>query len=228
MGVVQPKIRLGMQVEQFVFHEIEQVESLSILGKNIQINQNGVTLGELDCILQKSSDIVHLEIVYKFYLYDPEVGTTEIDHWIGPNRKDSLVEKLNKLKNKQLPLLHHPETKVILEKHQIPATIVQQCVHFKAQLFVPTHLKESEFTHVNNNCIYGVYLRFNELSSYSTCKFYIPQKADWLSEPYTQLDWITHAAAIKEIELLHAQKRSPMCWLKRPNGELEKIFVVWW
>jgi len=56
---------------------------------------------------------IHLEIQFKFYLYDAALGTTEIDHCIGPMRKDSLNEKLSKLKEKQLPLLYANETNLV-------------------------------------------------------------------------------------------------------------------
>jgi len=58
--------------------------------------------------LWENNKPIHLEIIYKFYLYDPSIGLTQLDHWIGPNRRDSLVKKLTKLKQKQLPLLYHP------------------------------------------------------------------------------------------------------------------------
>jgi len=57
---------------------------------------------------------IYLEIQFKFYLYDKTLGETEIDHCIGPMRRDSLLIKLAKLREKQLPLLYTNETKVLL------------------------------------------------------------------------------------------------------------------
>jgi len=62
-------------------------------------------VGELDCLILRDKKPIHLEVIYKFYLYDASVGDTEIAHFIGPNRKDSLIEKLTKLQEKQLPIL---------------------------------------------------------------------------------------------------------------------------
>ena len=45
------------------------------------------------CIVEYLSKILHLELVYKFYLYDKNLGEKEIERWIGPNRSDSLLEK---------------------------------------------------------------------------------------------------------------------------------------
>jgi hypothetical protein len=103
---INPKIRLGKYVERFVSYQLQQDESIKIVSENIQIQQNKITTGELDCVLFKNHSPIHLEIIYKFYVYDSTVGKTEIEHFIGPNRKDSLVEKLTKLQEKQLPLLY--------------------------------------------------------------------------------------------------------------------------
>jgi len=227
-GDIPPTLRLGMRVEQFVFHELESITEWEIMAKNIQINRTKITLGELDCILKKDEEIIHLEIVYKFYLYDPSIGKTERDHWIGPNRKDSLTEKLAKLNDKQLPLLHAPETQLTLDKMGVTTSEAQQHVHFKAQLFVPLEMKNAQFKDINMECISGVYFHREELSIYKDCKFYIPQKANWLTEPHTNIDWMNVTTFTEHIDTLHKEKRSPLCWLKRPNGELEKFFVVWW
>jgi hypothetical protein len=48
-----------------------------------------------------------MELAYKFYLFDPSISSEPINNWIGPNRNDSLQEKLEKLKTKQFPLLYH-------------------------------------------------------------------------------------------------------------------------
>ena len=49
----------------------------------------------------------HLEYSYKFYLFDHKLEQPFINCWIGPNKKDGLNQKLKKLKENQLPLLHH-------------------------------------------------------------------------------------------------------------------------
>ena len=106
---IDDKLRLGKYIERLVSYQLTQEKSIAILCENIQIQKEKVTLGELDCIILKEKKPIHLEIIYKFYLYDPAVGDTEVAHLIGPNRKDSLIDKLKKLKEKQLPLLFTEE-----------------------------------------------------------------------------------------------------------------------
>ena len=96
-------IRLGKLIEHFVLFELEQDESIQLLKSNVQIFRDQITIGELDCLMKQLAVNIHLEIVYKFYLYDPSIST-ELNRWVGPNKNDSLVLKLEKLKEKQLPM----------------------------------------------------------------------------------------------------------------------------
>lgn len=225
---VKGKIRLGKLVEQFVFHELRQDNSIKILAENIQIQDGKITVGELDCLLLKNETPIHLEIVYKFYLYDASVGATEIAHWIGPNRCDSWIQKLQKLHEKQLPLLYHPKTKPLLDSLDLKTVDIIQRVYFKAQLFVPLHDFDKEFSIVNNDCITGFYIDKKELKQFSNCKFYIPTKKDWLCETNPYKNWVNLDKFKVLLEEYLSQKNAPLCWLKKPNGELCKFFVVWW
>ncbi len=101
----------------------------------------------------KDKKPIHLEIIYKFYLYDSSVGESEIEHWIGPNRRDSLLQKLNKLKDKQLPLLYSKECLTYLETLKLTASEIDQQLYFKAQLFVPLKEYGNKFSLINNECI---------------------------------------------------------------------------
>ncbi|UMB60483.1 DUF1853 family protein [Lutibacter sp. A80] len=227
-GAIVKNQRLGKRVERFLSHQLQQDNSIEILVENIQIQNNKITLGELDCILMQNNKPIHLEVIYKFYLYDATVGKTALEHWIGPNRKDSLIEKLNKLKNKQLPLLYNPFTKPLLKKLNLETTSIQQQVLFKAQLFIPYQIKNIDFNALNQDCVKGFYIHFNELQQFNTCKFYIPTKINWLQEIETQSKWLNFETFSQKLEVFIHQKIAPLCWLKNSNGETEKFFVVWW
>ncbi|WP_452230129.1 DUF1853 family protein [Lacinutrix sp. MEBiC02404] len=223
-----PKLRLGKLVERFVSRQLKQDETVSILIENIQIQNGKLTIGEIDCLLKKDEQIIHLEIIYKFYLYDETVGTKEIDHWIGPNRKDSLVQKLAKLEEKQLPLLYHTCTKPVLEKLGLQVEEIQQRVSFKAQLFVPFHNQNIPFKAINASCVKGFYITQKELQEFKDCTFFIPDKRDWLIDIPTHDSWQSYNTFSKELKPLLNQEKAPLCWLKKTNGETLKFFVVWW
>lgn len=225
---IPDNLMLGKRVERFVSNMLVQQKDITILKENIQINHNQLTIGEIDCLLLESNIPKHIEIVYKFYLYDDSVGKTELDHLIGPNRKDSLVEKLEKLSNKQLPLLHNPETQKVLNKLNLTATDFEQYVYFKAQIFLPISQLNITFKNLNSECITGFYTHLSELKIHHQAKFYIPKKTNWLVAPHKQVDWINFEQFKTIIQTHLARQKAPLCWLKKPNGELQKFFVIWW
>jgi len=198
------------------------------LAENIQIKRDKVTIGEIDCLLKHKHTPIHLEIIYKFYLYDESVGNSELEHWIGPNRKDSLIEKVTKLKNKQLPLLYKPETEQVINQLNLNIEEIQQQVYFKAQLFVPYRMLGMPLRIINNQCIQGYYLHFNDLTQLSSYTFHIPTKLNWLTQVHDDVTWMTYNESITLIKKSINQQRAPLCWLKKPDGNLEKFFVVWW
>lgn len=226
--VVDDKLRLGKYIERLVSFELNKYQDISILAENIQIQEDKLTLGELDCLLLKDNQPIHLEIIYKFYLYDDSVGKTEIDHFIGPNRKDSLNEKLTKLKNKQLPLLYADTCKPYLDKLGLNAKTISQQVCFKAQLFVPFTNQNIQLKKLNTNCIVGFYINQNQLQEFSNCKFYIPIKKDWLVIPHTNVDWLNHKTFNKKIIDYVEKHYSTLLWIKTKTGEIKKVFFVWW
>lgn len=226
--VLDEKLRLGKYVEQLVSFELSQQNNISVLAENIQIQDGKITLGELDCLLLRNNEPIHLEIIYKFYLYDAFVGESEIDHFIGPNRKDSLKEKLTKLKEKQLPLLYSNTCKPYLDELDLIVENITQQVYFKAQLFLPFSNKHIELKTLNTNCVAGFYINQNELNQFIDCKFYIPNKKDWLILPHTNVSWLNFNVFETATQDYFEQKFSALCWIKFNNGELKKLFLVWW
>ena len=83
--VIDSNQRLGKYVERFVSFQLSRNSTIKIISENIQISKDKITLGELDCILIKNKKPIHLEIVYKFYLYDSSVGNLQS---IDLNAKD--------------------------------------------------------------------------------------------------------------------------------------------
>ena len=226
-----PVMRLGMLVEQFLLHAIAQDPLNEIIAKNLQIIEAKITLGELDALLNLNDQLIHLEIVYKFYLFDPKISQNELECWIGPNRRDSLVEKLKKLRNNQLPLLYHPKTNEELVRLGHQADDFKQKVNFKAQLFTPYNSEKKSYTNVNNDCIEGVYIcgdQLNKLNKLNDLSFHIPTKLDWLTIPHQNVHWVNYNEFEAAINELLVNKISPMCWSKADSGELKKFFVVWW
>ena len=219
---------LGKLVERYVNAELQQYKGIKILLENAQIQNQKITIGEIDCILELDEIPVHLEIIYKFYLFDPNMGQTEIEHWIGPNRNDSLKQKLHKLRDKQLPLIYNEHAKTVLDTIHVNVADILQRVRFKAQLFIPYQGDQDHFNLLNRDCLKGFYVYYAKIEQFSHCQFYIPNKIDWLIEVQQDVDWITFLEFEKRISEQISQKKAPLCWIKHPNGLVEKFFVVWW
>jgi hypothetical protein len=221
--------RLGKRVEQFVAFQFENLDSLKIIANNIQVKDGKQTIGELDLLLLDNEQTIHLEIVYKFYLYDATITSENpLDKWIGPNKKDVLIYKLNKLKEKQLPLIHHPSCRTNLEAYAITPKDIQQRVCFKAQLFLPYKANSIDISPLNSSCIIGYYLSYANLIELTIFEFYIPKKLDWLIQPHAAVCWLDYDNAKKVIELFVNEQRSPLCWLKGENNQLKKCFITFW
>ena len=108
---------LGKRMEIFFDHLLKNSEKYEVIGKNLQIFQGKLTLGELDFLIKnmENNTFHHIELVYKFYVYDSSYEN-ELERWIGPNRRDSLLQKIEKLNQRQFPILFKPESKKLLSE----------------------------------------------------------------------------------------------------------------
>ncbi|WP_438422787.1 DUF1853 family protein [Aquimarina macrocephali] len=222
---------LGKRIEYFFEYCITNSDRYEVLAKNIQVYQDKITIGELDFLIKDHRDnkTLHIEIVYKFYLYDSSIEG-ELKQWIGPNRKDTLLQKIEKLKTKQLPLLYRDETLPILEDLQIEPKSIHQQVCYMANLFVPFSMKNELLPIVNNQCIVGFWLRSEAftLKQYGSYYFNIPKKKDWVTDPKHGDTWFSFNDIKEQVQVLLSQKKSPLLWMKSNEDSYERFFVVWW
>jgi uncharacterized protein len=225
----QKKLRLGKWVEQFISYQLKNDQSIKVIEENIQIKDENITIGELDVLLLQNNTPMHLEIVYKFYLFDDTIVTTNpIEKWIGPNRNDALVYKLKKLKEKQLPLLYSKNTEEVLTRYNIALNAIKQCVCFKAQLFLPLTMKQVDISPLNKDCVIGRFISIKDIYDLKNFQFFIPSKLDWLSTPNPNVTWHNFNNAKIEIQQFIQNKQSPLCWIKSANNKPFKCFVTWW
>ncbi len=222
---------LGKRVESFFEYCIRFSQNYEIIAKNIQVFKEKITIGELDFLIKDlpNHKIIHIELVFKFYVYDPNI-LNEINRWIGPNRKDSLLEKIDKLKNKQLPLLFRNETRSVLDNLNLDIDKIDQQVCYLANLFIPYSLKGKKIQHVNNDCVVGYWIHFHEFISkkYASFLFCIPKKKNWIVHPEHNEVWHSFDVIYEQIQALYLQKKSPLLWVNNGENSYERIFIVWW
>ena len=220
---------LGKRMESFFEIGIRHSLDYELLASNIQIVHNKQTLGELDFLIydRKNAKTLHIELVYKLYIYDPDISDSE-KGWIGPNRKDSFPEKSAKLKSRQFPLLQQPETKQYLTELGIEKEEIEQCLSFKAQLFLPAE-ENPEIYSINKHCLRGSWFRYKDFlnKDWQENHFYCPRKRFWPCDPAAHSNWISYAELLPEIESLFEKKRSPLIWMKTSTS-YDRFFIVWW
>ncbi|MDO1500595.1 DUF1853 family protein [Winogradskyella maritima] len=221
--------RLGKRIEEFVEFCLNGSDVISHLKKSLQIKSGKQTIGELDFLFIENNNPIHLEVAYKFYLHDPNLGDLKtIESWVGPNKKDNLYLKSEKLRLKQLPLLYHKESARILETFQMNPSNITQRLSFKAQLYVPYNSEVNDFGVLNPDCVAGYYLHQHQLSVLQDSNIYIPKKLNWGSEPQATADYRSFQIVIEELLVMLQSQRSPLLWLKSSNGDYSRCFVVWW
>lgn len=221
-------LRLGHLAEKVVSVLIHSSANYKVLYENVQLTENKRTIGELDFILsdQDTKQLIHVELAYKFYLYDPSISSVVINNWIGPNRTDSLKEKLEKTKNKQFPLLYHNAAKSQLADLALKDVSQQLCL--LANLFIP-YQAATPLPTAYQKAIKGYYLGIEDFLKldHSEKTYYLPQKTEWGIDPAENEHWEELSQVSPQISSSMAEKQARLCWQK--HGEsYSAFFIVWW
>lgn len=216
--------KLGHYCEDLLAEALKDCSSLSLRAQGLQIIEDGHTLGELDFLIEDAEGLRHIELAYKLYL---QVQIDEEIHWLGPNARDRLTLKMETLSKKQLALGKRAETERSLQSMGLPKI---QSSHFVlwGQLFTRPNNAVLD-SKINPEAQVGHWYYLEELEAeFSTSKFFIPNKLDWLSPCITKVKWQSWSAAKALIAAQHARSFSPLVWIKQPKGHMQKAFVVWW
>ncbi len=165
--------RLGHRFESLVSYWLTISPNYELIQQNIQIIENGITLGEIDFIIQEISTgkNIHLEVCVKFYL-----GTKPYKNryrWFGTNTKDQLGRKLDHL------LTHQSQLSKTYEKHFCHQIDERHCF-IKGRLFYP---KENDVAPegVTNNHLRGSW-EYSDLAKKKLGIYLAINKTLWLSE----------------------------------------------
>ncbi len=228
---IPERLRIGHKME-YVFEQLlSGSKDWQILTKNLLVDRNKERLGELDFIVHNKIDQknYHIELAYKFYIINPEI-TEPIHRLMGPNKKDMFFTKLDKLKNKQFPLLFSKELASQLSELRLIPKEVKQEACFKAQLFAPYENNTTSIRPLNKDCIVGNWIHFDDFNTaaFKQYEYYIPYKQEWVVKPSLERQYSSHYETLLEINLRMLKQNAPMLWLKKADESIEKLFVVWW
>lgn len=222
-------LMVGKQAEVYFEAYLNHSKNYSLLCAKLQIQGESETLGEIDYILKnlRTKEVIHVELACKFYLYDEIIGATMESKWIGPNRKDSLREKLEKIKFRQFPIIENRETIQTLKNLDIEVPTSQELC-LKAFLFIPKDMRSDDFPQTFQNCIVGKWIKLEEFEKEDQSALYaIPDKKKWLLPPEQLQQWQSFSETSLEVLKQIENKRSPLIY-KKTGKTIEKYFVVWW
>lgn len=98
---------IGRRFEKLLEFFFTQSPSFDLLAYNVVLKDHGNTSGEIDFVVldRRTGDLFHFEAACKYYLQWNNSGDPA--NWPGPNGRDSLQTKMNKLK-RQLGVFETP------------------------------------------------------------------------------------------------------------------------
>jgi hypothetical protein len=227
---------LGKRAEYFFKFCVEQSSNYQLLLSNVQIFKGKITKGELDYIIKdlRTNTTIHIELVYKFYIYDPTIKSKEksailqeLHKYQGPNGRDHLARKLNHLKNHQLPLLYTAETVALLKSHDIAVEKIKQQVCFLAHVFIPHHLWDHQFKYIYKSSIAGYYYKSSAFAKAETENtYFLPEKYAWKMTPQELPTSYTFHEVLILINGSLDRGFAPLLWMQLEDQSFESFFVV--
>lgn len=222
---------LGKRAEIFFRHYIELSNRYKEIAYSLQVIEDKTTIGEFDFIGQDviQNETIHVELVNKIYLYDDSLHENPDYCWIGPNRRDRFIDKVEKLRSQQFPLLFHPKAEITFQKLNINPWKVNQKLCFKAILFLPESCDTRFFT-TNLEAVAGYFYTLEEFlnKKWKHHTFYIPKKINWFTDETQHTKWYSYSKTLLQLQEFMEQKQSVMMFRRNKKGETRKCFVVWW
>lgn len=113
----QPRTyKLGIRAEALLVWGLRQLPRFRLLASQLQLREGSTCLGELDFLIEDRvlQRYEHWELALKFFGWSGE-------RWIGPDSKDQLTQKLQRMQGRQLSLSQTPAFQQWLQQHHAEA-----------------------------------------------------------------------------------------------------------
>ena len=186
---VRPTHRLGVYFEQLWHFFLQQDPETELIAHNIAVHEAGKTLGEFDAIYydRQLGCHVHLELAVKYFLGLPRNRgggySTNRREWLGPDRRDSLAAKLDRLLQHQSRLGDTAAGRRKLAALNIHT--FRREIALKGSLFRPLSAPPPPPPGYNPACEMNLWLTCEQLDGHctllDTSTFLILPKMAWLS-----------------------------------------------
>lgn len=129
--------RLGLVYESLWHFFLQHDAETDLIAHNLPIREGGKTLGEFDVLYycHRRHRAIHLELAVKYFMAtaEPCVRTDTFSYWLGPNSRDRLDIKWQRMASHQLALLSTPTAQGVLS--ELSLENVAQEVAIKGWLF---------------------------------------------------------------------------------------------
>ncbi|MDB5804487.1 MAG: hypothetical protein JWN73_1809 [Betaproteobacteria bacterium] len=153
----RPTRRLGLHAESLLAFWLRQRPGVELLARNLAVREQKRTLGEFDFIFREpdAGASVHWELAVKFYLQQAEIEG--LAGYVGPNEKDTLAAKTQRVFGRQLGLGETQAGRMALAEIGAPAARAQAFI--KGWLFYPRGERAALVAGVNPRHARGWWLR---------------------------------------------------------------------
>ena len=166
--------KLGWYAEKLMEYFFSNFDDFRLIANNIQLFENKITKGEIDFLVRDrlTSEVIQIELATKFYI-------SHKGQFIGPNAKDNLEKKYNRLVHHQL-LKETPEDILRITGNQkISAAkfLVKGIIFYPYDSFIVEDFKYP--TYLNRNHQKGWHLCFSEFLLYDFSTLHYIPKSEW-------------------------------------------------
>jgi uncharacterized protein len=217
----KPPLRLGRYAEKLLMYFLEHGPTHKLLAAHLPLREDNpvgdrTTRGEIDYLLMSASgERLHWEQAVKFFLCHPTHpadSTVVASQFIGPNGKDSLDKKLDKMFGRQLQ--QKPPTPWHLESWQ-PQAYVSGWMFYPLQV-LSTAIPQCAVLHPQHH--HGSWLKVNAVES-------LP---DGVYIQLPRIRWIAPAKLLLTDRPLHREQLSAylqQVWREEPNAPASRMFA---
>ncbi|MBW4979774.1 DUF1853 family protein [Marinobacter adhaerens] len=225
-----PPKRLGFYFEQLYRVLLEDLLGWDILLQNRQIQSNGRTIGELDFVVHNRLEdrIEHHEIAIKYYLGVPEQAGRTL--WYGPNARDRLDLKADRMLNLQSQRTRLPEARELLAEAGINEPVTPR-IFMPGYLFYPRETRVIAPESVPANHLRGHWCYLSQIESSDIHGWAVLNKPHWIG-PWRQSEPPAADAMTTALNTIE-RHNIPMLFAKlekNDSGEIwqetDRIFVV--
>ena len=213
--------RLGSYYERLWHALLTLAPDVRMLGRNITLYQHGITMGELDLLLEMPDGaVVHLELAIKFYVGQPEyavAGKSFSPHsaWWGPDPRDQMASKIDRLLNHQLSLASKLE--LARERYPIPDL---SCAWLQGQLFLPLDREMPPAVDSLAPATLNRWCRHAELNTLDGAEWIALPHKQWLMPPPLIGTGPAGIAHLKEMARFSAIENRPLMLVRRDVPEI--------